>query len=78
MNDGIEKTVLQKKLGRLKAIGKFLADGLFDDARPGETDQRARLGNVDIAEHGVACGDAAGRGIGKDGNKRQADLIEAR
>src|SRR3981189_3704385 len=73
MNDGVEKTVLEKKFRRLKAFGKFLADGLFDDARPGETDERAGLGDVDVAEHGIARGVAAGRGIGEDGNKRQGD-----
>src|SRR6266404_4820398 len=78
MNDGVEEPVLQKKLGRLKAFGKLLTHGLFDDTRAGKTDQRARLGNVDVAQHRVARSDAAGRGIGEDGNKRQADLIEPR
>src|SRR6195256_1026947 len=78
MNDGVEKTVLQKKFGRLKTFGKFLADGLFNDARPGKTDERAGLGDVDIAQHGIARSDAAGRGIGEDGNKREANFIEPR
>jgi len=29
-------------------------------------------------QHGIARGDAAGRGIGEDGNKREADFIEPR
>src|SRR5882762_2491188 len=78
MNDGVEEPVLQKKFRRLKTFGKFLADGLFNDARPGKTDERAGLGDVDVTQHGIARGDAAGRGIGEDGNKRQADLIEPR
>jgi len=71
--------VLEKKFRRLKAFGKFFGRMvLFDDARPGKTDERAGLGDVDIAQHGIARSDAAGRGIGEDGNKRQADLIEPR
>jgi len=49
MNDGVKEPVLQKKFRRLKTFGKFLADGLFNDARPGKTDERAGLGDVDVA-----------------------------
>jgi len=59
-------------------LGSLLPHGLFDDARPGESNQRAWLGNIEVAQHGIACGHAAGGGIGKDGNKRQAVLIETR
>jgi hypothetical protein len=36
MDDRVEKAFLKQKLGALKALGKFLADGLFDDSRSGE------------------------------------------
>src|SRR6516225_8461326 len=44
----------------LKAVGQLLADGLLDDARPGKTDERTRFRDVDVAEHGIGRGDAAG------------------
>ena len=77
MDDGVEKPVFQQKLRRLKSLGKFLADGLLDHARPGEADQRAGLGNVDVAQHGEARGDAAGGGVGQNGNERQANFVKA-
>src|SRR2546426_7778626 len=59
-DDGIEKAVLQQELGGLKTLRQLLANGLLDDARAGETDQRAGLGDVQITQHGVAGGHAAG------------------
>jgi len=44
--------VFEKELGALEAFGKLLADGLFDDARSGEADQRAGLGDIQVAQHG--------------------------
>src|ERR1700679_2631564 len=64
-NDGVEEAVLEQKVGVLKTFGECLTDGLFDDARTGETDERARFGNVEVAEHGVTGGDAASCGIGE-------------
>ena len=43
---------LHKEIGTLKAGGKFFMDGLFDDAGTGEADERVRLGDVHVAEHG--------------------------
>jgi hypothetical protein len=37
----VEHAVIEQVLRALEAFGQLLADGLFDDARPGETDQRA-------------------------------------
>src|SRR5579862_8223741 len=76
VDDGVEKSVLQQKLRALEARGQALPHGLFDDARPGKSNQRAGLGNVQVPEHGIACGNAAGGGIGEHGEKRQAYLIE--
>jgi hypothetical protein len=50
----------------LETRRQFLADGLLDDARAGEADQGARLGQMDVAQHGVGGGDAAGRRVGED------------
>src|SRR5436309_7300410 len=58
MDDHIDHAVLLEIFGALEAVGEFLADGLLDDARPGKADERTRFGNVDVAEHGIGCGDA--------------------
>ena len=62
---------------RWKPFGQLLADGLLDDARAGEADQRARLGDVDVAEHGVGGGDAAGGRVGEDDDVGQPGLAQA-
>ena len=49
----------------LKSLRQLLADGLLDHARAGEADQRARLGDVHVAQHRVGGGDAAGGRIGQ-------------
>src|SRR5277367_1361321 len=67
-DDGVEETVFEEEFGGLETFGKFPADGFVDHARAGKTDQRAGLRNIQIAEHRVAGGDAAGGGIGEDGN----------
>src|SRR5580704_6784882 len=76
-DDGVEETVLEEKFCGLKAFGQFLTDGLLDDARAGETDQRAGLGDIQVTEHRVAGGDAAGGGIGQYGNERELGFVQA-
>src|SRR5271155_5169897 len=76
-DDGVEETVFEEELGGLETFGQFLADGLFDDARSGEADERAGLGNIQIAEHRVTGGDAARGGIGEDGNERELGFVHA-
>src|SRR5271155_3997791 len=76
-DDGVEEAVLEEELGGLKAFGKFLADGLFDHARAGKTDEGAGLRNIQIAEHRVAGGDATSGGIGEDGNERELGFVHA-
>ena len=61
----VDHAVLLQIFGALEAVGQLLADGLLDDARPGEADERAGLGEMDVAEHGVGRRDAAGRRIGE-------------
>jgi hypothetical protein len=51
--------------GALEALRQFLADGLLDDALAGKADQRAGLGDLHVAQHGVGGGDAAGGRVGQ-------------
>ena len=60
IDDQVEHAVLEQELAALEAVGQLLADGLLDDARTGEADQRLRLGDVQVAQHREAGGDAAG------------------
>src|SRR5262245_21626918 len=70
--DQVELAVREQEFRPLEALGKRLPDRLGDDPRPGEPDQRARLGEDDVAQHREARGDAAGGGIGEDRDVRQA------
>src|SRR6516165_278702 len=75
-NDRIQKTVLKQKLGRLETFGKFLTDGLLDDARPCKADHCARLSDIEVAQHGVARADPARGRIRQDGDERHARVIQ--
>jgi hypothetical protein len=55
--------MFKKKFAALESLGQFLPDSLLDDARPGESDERARLGYVQVSKHRVGRGDAAGRRV---------------
>ena len=70
----VEHAVLQQIFGALEAFRQLLADRLLDDAGAGEADQRARLGDLDVAQHGEAGGDAAGGRIGQHHDDRAARL----
>src|SRR5205814_2372249 len=50
VHDQVELPVLEQELRALEALGERLADRLGDDARPGEADERARLGHDHVAE----------------------------
>src|SRR5258708_714633 len=39
MHHGVQHSVLQEELAALEAFGQLLADGLFNYARPGKTNQ---------------------------------------
>ena len=78
VHDGVEHAVFEEEFAALESFGKFLSDGLFDDARAGESDQRARFGDVEVAEHGIRSGDAAGGRVGQDGDVRNSGVVEAR
>ncbi len=47
----IDHAVLQEIFGALEPLGQLLADRLLDDPRAGEADDRARLGDGDVAQH---------------------------
>ena len=55
LDDHVEHAVLEQELGALEALGQRLADGLLDHARSREADERARLGEDDVAQHGEAA-----------------------
>ena len=65
MHHHVDHAVVFQIFRALKAFRQFLADGLFDHARAGKTDQRAGLGDLHVAEHGIGGGDAAGGRIGQ-------------
>ena len=66
----------QQVFGALEALGQLLAHGLLDHARAGEADQRAGLGDLDVAQHGEAGGDAAGGGVGQHDDERQTGVLD--
>jgi hypothetical protein len=70
--------VLEQELGALKALGQGLAHGLLDDARTGETDQCARLGDHHVADHGEARRHAAHGRIGQHRHEREPGIGQAR
>ena len=76
MDDGVEEAVFEEEFGALKAFGEFLADGLLDDPRAGETDECAGFADVEVAEHGEAGGDAARRGICEHGDVGELFVVE--
>ena len=65
MHHHVDHAVLLEIFGALEALGQLLADGLLDHARARKADQRARLGDMHVAEHRVGRGDAAGGRIGQ-------------
>ena len=72
----VEHAVLEQELAALESFGQRLADRLLDDARTGKADERLRLGDVDVAQHGEARRDAAGRRIGEHRDVGQPRPIE--
>src|SRR6266436_4793225 len=78
MDNGVEEAVFKQEFGALKTFGEFLANGLLDDARAGETDKRSGFANIEVAEHGEAGRDAAGGGVGEHGNVGQLFVVKTR
>src|SRR5580704_3753193 len=67
---GIEHSVFQEKLGALEPWRQLLPDRLLNHSRSCEANQRARFGDIEIAQHGKRCGHATGGGIGQNRNVR--------
>src|SRR5215510_12899796 len=65
IDDQIEHAALDEELAALKSLGELLPDRLLDDARARESNQGLRFGDVQIAKHRKAGGDAAGGRIGQ-------------
>jgi hypothetical protein len=59
-NDGVNKTVVLKIFSRLKVIGQFLAQRLFDHPTASETNQGFGLSQNQIAQHGKTGGNTPG------------------
>ncbi len=57
--------MLQQKLAALETGRQLFPHGLFDHPRSGEADQRFRLGDIDVAQHREAGGNAAGGRVGQ-------------
>src|SRR5215468_3739490 len=76
MHDHVDHPMVLEIFGPLKAIGQLLADGLLDHPRSGETDERARFRNMDVAEHGIGRGDAASGRIGEYDDVRPPCLAQ--
>src|SRR5690606_21165675 len=75
-DDVVEHAVLEQELRALEPLGELLADGLLDDARPGEADERARLGEVHVAEESEARRHAAGGRVPEHRDERDRQLAE--
>lgn len=74
-DNGIQVAESQHALGAPEAGGQRLARGLGDDARPGEVELSARLGDADVGQRREAGNDAAGARIGEDGEERDAGVV---
>lgn len=73
----IYKVVLQRKFRLLEFLGQGLARGLFNCARTGKADRRARLGQKDIGLHGKAGRHAASGRVGQNRNIEQLCIAVA-
>ena len=77
MDDHVDHAMRKEIFGALEALGQLFANGLLDDARPGETDEGVGLGDMDVTEHGVGCSHAAGRRVRQNHDVGQARLAQA-
>ena len=71
------KPCSNRNSARWKPGRQLLGDRARGDARAGEPDERVRLGDVDVAEHGERGEDAAGRGIRQHADVRHAGRAHA-
>lgn len=57
--------MVEQELRPLKTLGELSFDGLLDNSWSGETDQRARLRDNNVAKHGEGSGNASRGWMGK-------------
>src|SRR3989304_1845941 len=74
VNNEIDKALLLQKFRPLKPRREVFSDGLLDDARSCEADQRLLLRDVDVSEHRKTRCNASGRRVRHDGNIRHLRL----
>ena len=67
---------LSRELAALKSLWQLLPDGLFNNSRPGESNQGSGFGKVQVSQHGEAGGNATGGRIGQNRNVGDAGFIE--
>ena len=75
-DNGVKEALFKQELGALKALRELLPDGLLDNSRTCEADERSGLGDVQVAEHGEAGGDAAGGGVSENTDVRHAGIVK--
>ena len=68
--------MLQQEFRPLKSVRQLLPDGLLDHARPGKSDQRARLGDVQVAQHRETRRHAAGGGVRQHADVRHTGFVQ--
>ena len=76
MRDHVDHAMLQQIFCALKSFGQFLTDCLLNHPLSGKTDERAGFGNLDIAQHRVRRGNAAGGGVGKHNDVGQSGIMQ--
>src|SRR5256885_3875064 len=76
-DDLIDEAVLEQEFGALKTFRQLLADGLAGHASARESDERARLGEDDVAERRERRQDSACRRICEHTDERNGRLVEA-
>src|SRR5437660_397317 len=77
-HDGVDHPVLQEELAALESLRQLLPQGLLDHPRPGESDQRPRLGQDDVALEGEGGGDPSGGRIEQHADVRLPHVPEPR
>src|SRR5712692_993932 len=73
----VQEAVLEQEFAVLESGRQLLADGLLDHPRPGESDQRARLGDIQVPQHREARRYAARGRIGQHAEVGHAGLVQA-
>ena len=77
MKNHVDGAMLQQELAALETFGQLFTNSLLDNTRTGETDQRIRFRNVQIAQHGKTCGNATEYRVGHDRDIGNALLLHA-